>query len=189
MVALEFFVNRANMKEGTMARLQDVLLNQFAAANSTLDFTIQDLSMEQLHHIAEGATIGSPASIYFHVAVVEDMVVSIYLKGGPILYDAGNWGEIIPTTQPHRGPSSMEWARTIRYDNIQGVRAYVAAVREQTRTYIESLTDEDFDRQIDFFTGPTAQVNVLTWLAWNTANHTGEIAAIRGLSGMKGLPY
>ncbi len=172
-----------------MANLQDVLLNQFAAANSTLDFTIQDLSMEQLHHIAEGATIGSPASIYFHVACVEDLVVNQFLTGRPWLYDSQNWIETIPTAQPHRGPSSMEWARTIRYDNLGGVRAYVAAVREQTKTYIESLSDEDFDREIPFFTGPTAQVNVLTWLAWNTANHTGEIAAIRGLNGMKGLPY
>lgn len=172
-----------------MARLQDVLLNQFAAANSTLDFTITDLSMEQLHHISEGATIGSPASIYFHVACVEDLVVNQFLTGTPWLYDSGNWIETIPTAQPHRGPSSMEWARTIRYDNMVGVRAYVAAVREQTSNYVAELSDEDLDKEIPFFTGPTAQVNVLTWLLWNTSNHTGEIAAIRGLSGMKGLPY
>jgi len=117
------------------------------------------------------------------------LVVNQFLTDRPWLYDRDNWIDKIPTAQPHRGPSSMEWARSIRYDNMQGVRAYVNAVREQTRAYISGLSDEDFDREIAFFTGPTAQVNVLTWLIWNTTNHTGEIAAIRGLQGMKGLPY
>jgi hypothetical protein len=167
---------------------QDALVVRFTESNSVLDYTVLDLTQEQLHSIADGSTLGSPASIYFHVAWVEDLVVNQMLRGNDTIYDGQGWIEKLPTAQPHRGPSTIEWAKSIKIDDLSVATEYANAVRANTIAYIENLADEDLEREVVFFNGPTKQVNVLFWLTWNTANHTGEIAALRGLSGLKGLP-
>jgi DinB family protein len=168
---------------------QDALVVRFTESSSVLDFTVADLTQEQLHSIADGATLGSPASIYFHVLWVEDLVVNQMLRGVDTVYDGQGWLEKLPTAQPHRGPSTFEWARSIQIDDLSVANAYAATVRANTIDYIQGLSDEDLEREVVFFDGPTKQVNVLFWLTWNIANHTGEIAALRGLSGLKGLPF
>ena len=169
--------------------MQEALIERFATGNSTLDYTISDLTPEQLHHHVEGSTIGTPASIYFHVAWVQDLVINHMLRCEAPLFDNEGWAEKLPGIEPHRGPSSIEWAKSVRIDNVDDVKAYAARVRAGTLDYIASLSDDDLAQEVNYFTGPTKQVNVLTGLIWETANHTGEIAALPGLAGLKGLPF
>jgi hypothetical protein len=105
------------------------------------------------------------------------------------VYDAGGWSEKLPGAQPHRGPSTLEWAHAVRIDDVETVKAYAEAVRSNTRAYIAGLSDDELDKQTPFFEGPESQANILSYLIWDLANHTGEIAAMRGLAGMKGLPF
>ena len=169
--------------------MQEALVERFATSNSTLDYTISDLTTEQLHHHVEGSTIGTPASIYFHVAWVQDLVINHMLRCEAPLFDHEGWGEKLPGIEPHRGPSSIEWAKSVRIDDVNAVKAYAARVRAGTLDFIAAQSDDDLAQEVDYFTGPTKLINVFTGLLWETANHTGEIAALRGLSGLKGLPY
>lgn len=172
-----------------MGLMQEALVERFTSSNNTLDYTISDLTPEQLHHHVEGSTLGTPASIYFHVAWVQDLVINHMLRREAPLFDTEGWGDRLPGVEPHRGPSSIEWATRVRIDNVEEAKAYAGRVRANTLDYVASLSDDDLAQDVNYFTGPTRLVNVLTGLIWETANHTGEIAALRGLAGLKGLPY
>lgn len=165
-----------------------VLNGQFDSGHQALDYTVGDLTVEQLHHYHEDSTIGTPASIYLHVAWVEDLVVNHMLQGRPTVYDSQGWGEKLPDAAVHRGPSSLEWALSVKTPDVASLKEYANAVRPTVTEYIANASDEELDRMIDFFAGPTPIYGALSMLIWNLGVHTGEIAALRGLAGMKGLP-
>ncbi|MCC6705682.1 MAG: DinB family protein [Thermomicrobiales bacterium] len=171
-----------------MPDVRTVLNGQFDSGHYTLDYTVGDLTVEQLHHHHEGSTIGTPASIYLHVAWVEDLVINHMLQGRPTIYDSQGWAEKLPDAPVHRGPSSLEWALSVKAPDAASLKAYADAVRPALTEYIANASDEELDRVIEFFAGPTPIYNALAMLIWNLANHTGELAALRGLAGLKGLP-
>jgi hypothetical protein len=66
---------------------------------------------------------------------------------------------------------------------------YLQQVRAATDAYLAGVTPEELDRivQIAGQDRPVAQVFVL--LVVHSAAHTGEISALKGVSGAKGLPF
>lgn len=172
-----------------MADLRSVLINRLKMAWQTIDFTVADLSDEQLHHHPEGAQIGTPASIYLHHAWLEDMVVNQMLLGKETVYDSQGWAEKMPQAAVHRGASTFEWAFEVHLPAASTAIEYAAAVRVVVTEYIAGLSDEDLDKLVPSFTGEIPLADLLSYFIWDVANHTGELAAMRGLSGMKGLPF
>jgi uncharacterized damage-inducible protein DinB len=172
-----------------MADLRTVLINRLEMAWQTIDFTVADLTDEQLHQHREGAQIGTPASIYLHVSWVEDMVVNQMLQGNDTVYNRQGWAEKMPDAPVHLGPSTLEWAVSVHLPAAATAMEYAAAVRGDVREYIANLSDEDLDRLVPWFVGEVPLAEVLSYFVWDVANHTGEIAAMRGLAGMKGLPF
>lgn len=171
-----------------MSKVQSAIVDRINQSGQTLDFTIADLTSEQLHAIHEGATIGSPASIYVHTTWVQDLFINKFLRGEATVFDAQGWGEKLPGVDPHAG-SSLEWAKSVKVTDPAALMAYAAAVRANAADYVASLSDDDLDTDVEFFMGPTARITVLLIMLWDTANHTGEIAALRGVSGLQGLPF
>ena len=66
---------------------------------------------------------------------------------------------------------------------------YQQAVRAATDAYLETLIAEELDREVRFFGSMQPVANVLTTLVAHTMGHAGDIAAIKGLQGVKGLPF
>ena len=172
-----------------MADLRSVVINRLEMAWQTIDFTVADLTDEQLHHRAEGAQIGTPASIYLHHAWLEDMVVNQMLQGNTTIYDSQGWAEKMPDAPVHRGASSFDWAFSVHLPAAATAMEYAGAVRDMVKEYIAGLSDEDLDKLVPWFTGDAPLSDVVTYFIWDVANHTGEIAAMRGLAGMQGLPF
>jgi len=50
------------------------------------------------------------------------------------------------------------------------------------------LTPEELDRTVDFAGGPRTVADMLLLSAPQSLSHTGEIAALKGIQGVKGLP-
>ena len=172
-----------------MADVRQVLINRFKMGFDTIDYTIADLSNEELHHIWPDSQLGTPASIFLHVAWVEDLVINQMLQGKESVYAGQNWAAKMPDAAVHNGPSTFEWAWSVKAPDAATLIAYAAAVRPTLISYIEGLSDEDLDRIIPSFLGETPQSDILSYLIWDLANHTGEIAALRGVAGKKGLPF
>jgi len=70
-------------------------------------------------------------------------------------------------------------------------REYGKAVYTATDAYIAGLSDADLERKVDTrLIGEQTVAFVLgTFVAWHVANHCGEIAALKGVQGLKGLPF
>jgi hypothetical protein len=73
--------------------------------------------------------------------------------------------------------------------SLDVMNEYANAIREPILACIDTLTDDDLDREIDTrFMGTQTVAWVLQLVASHTAVHTGEISAIKGMQGLKGLP-
>jgi hypothetical protein len=73
--------------------------------------------------------------------------------------------------------------------DVGAMREYANGVYAATDEYLASIADGDLDREIDM--GPAGKDplgRLLTIMMGNVAWHTGEIACLKGLQGVKGYP-
>lgn len=67
--------------------------------------------------------------------------------------------------------------------------AYRDAVRAATDRYLADLTADELDRQIDLMGSQRPVADALAIMVVHIATHAGEIAALKGTQGLKGLPF
>ena len=74
--------------------------------------------------------------------------------------------------------------------DLEVFREYAKAVGTATDEFLASATDEQLEKEID---GPVGKQPYITFLAnigvTHVAGHWGEIAALKGVQGLKGLPF
>jgi hypothetical protein len=70
-------------------------------------------------------------------------------------------------------------------------REYAKAVYGATDAYIARLSDSGLARKVQtgFIGEQSAAFVISNILGWHIAEHTGEIAALKGVQGLKGLPF
>jgi hypothetical protein len=75
--------------------------------------------------------------------------------------------------------------------DVDALREYAAALFAQTAAFLESPPPGDLERVITTPLG--SPMNAATYLASfglvHLAQHTGEISAVKGVLGVKGLPF
>jgi hypothetical protein len=154
-----------------------------------LEQVIDGLTEEQLHWAPPG-TANTVAATYAHVVSSEDVFVQETLCGRAPLGD-GEWAgrDGISLRAPRRGADWFLWSRRVRVD-VAAVRAYAAAVYAATDAYVAGLDPGAVGRPPS---GPVPGGQTLSWLVNNllvqhAALHAGEIAVLRGLQGLQGLP-
>jgi uncharacterized damage-inducible protein DinB len=69
------------------------------------------------------------------------------------------------------------------------VLAYAAAVRDATHECLARLTEDELDRRVSFFGRESSVAEVLARFVTHTGCHAGEIAAVKGMQGLQGLPF
>jgi len=72
---------------------------------------------------------------------------------------------------------------------LASVLAYAQVVQAATRAYLAGLTPQGLDRQVDFAGRKLPVAEVLMMSVVHTACHAGEMAAIKSMQGVKGLPF
>ncbi|MBX5445604.1 DinB family protein [Sphaerobacter sp.] len=169
-----------------------ILRAQLSWTHGLMEQAVADLSEEQLHHCGEGWTIRSIAAIYAHCVQAEDWLVNQFLRKQPPVFERENWAEqtgILPF--PARGGSHEEWEASLRGVNFPRLRAFAERVYAATDDYLGSLTEADLDQTVTF--GRLGDIPVGTFLAnivaGHAAHHTGEVCALKGVLGGKGLPF
>ena len=91
--------------------------------------------------------------------------------------------------RPPRGTPWEEWARTVEMD-MPKLREYAQAVFAATDAYLDTLTEADMGREIEFGGNkPALATFFINVMATHCANHTGEISTLKGLQGLKGYPF
>lgn len=165
-----------------------VLLHaQFQTIHQLLDMTIADCSPEVLEKREAGWTINKVGSIYAHTFITEDMMVNGMGKGqAPILVSDG-WAEKLGIDNPN--PYQDEHLANLAID-LDTFREYAKAVAQSTEDFLANATDEQLTREVD---GPPGKQPFIAFFSniglIHIAGHWGEIAALKGVQGLKGLPF
>ena len=166
-------------------QLTDVLRTQIETAHGTMMQVIEDLTDEQLHHCLPGATINSIASVFVHIVIAEDRFTHTLLQGKPRLFDDG-WGERLGLTAADRDHQFESFHMRDRAAFLD----YTNAVFADTEKYLASAGSEDLDRLVKLREREMPVGVVLArLLAGHALQHTGEMAALKGAMGLKGLAF
>jgi len=144
---------------------------------------------DALNRRLDNAKVGSIASIYAHAVFAEDGIVNGMFRNKPLLFQDGAWESKVGVKHPGGPMQSEDWAATVNMD-LASFQEYARAVFAQTDAYLTGLSDAEMDRKIQ---GPAGETTigwmVVNILATHFPQHAGEIAALKGVQGLKGLPF
>jgi hypothetical protein len=147
-----------------------------------------DLTQEVAERRVDGASIGAILPIQAHLLFGLDAMVNQIAAGKEPLLLSGDWlGRTgIPGPNLRQTP---EWGLA-PYD-LEGLQAYAEAVFASVDAYLDGASDADLDRDVPSPLGGTVQAgNFLGGLGVvHFSAHAGEIAALKGVHGFKGLPF
>jgi hypothetical protein len=160
---------------------------QVAEARGLTDAAMAGLTDDQFNWLPPG-TIHPIKSASLHAVAGEDLFFQAILQGQPPLWATGGWAGRIGLAQAPGGGQGWEVAnRTVLA--LAPVVAYAEAVRHATDEYLARLTDDELDRPVSFFGSESSVAGVLARFVAHTAGHAGEIAAVKGMQGLRGLPF
>ena len=164
--------------------LIDFIRSQCDNALGMLQHSLGDLD-DEIVHWQPGGTANSIAQILAHVVSGQDLLIGDKLKGGTTLHASG-WAEKtgIPADR------TQIWVKDAWRLDLDGFEAYHAAVAAQSRDYLASMTPADLEREVAWIRGPEQPVARLFQVIFinHCLGHCGEISALKGTRGLKGLP-
>jgi hypothetical protein len=151
-----------------------------------LDAAIQGTDAKTLGTKLPGATVGPIGEIYGHTLAGEDWAFNQLIQGKEPILKSGGWASKLGLD-----PESMDhdW-NAVAQNHLADLQAYGKAVTEATDAFLNGLSDADLDKEIDFF----GRNEKMGWVISDTvlvhvAFHSGEIASLKGVMGLKGLPW
>jgi uncharacterized damage-inducible protein DinB len=164
---------------------REYIQHQFASVRQGLDNVLADLTDEQLNWTPPGKTNVISATLV-HIFASEDLFVQTLLQGKPRVWEAG-WAAEIGSPNPPVPNKGWEEFRSVKL-SVASIVAYGKAARAATDSYLAGLSAAELDRTIDFFGHEMTVAGLLALSARHTAEHTGDISALKGVFGVKGLP-
>jgi uncharacterized damage-inducible protein DinB len=164
--------------------LTDFIRSQCESALAMIEHSLNDLD-DEIVHWQPGGTANSIAQILAHVVSGQDLLVGEKLQGGTSLHASGWAGKTgIPLDR------TQIWVKDAWRLDLDGFKAYHAAVDAQSRRYLEKLTPAELEREVAWIRGPEQPIARLfqTIFINHALGHCGEISALKGTRGLKGLP-
>lgn len=166
---------------------RELIQTQFVSARQGLDGILADLTDEQLNWTPPGKTNVMSATLV-HIFASEDLFVQTLLQGKPQIWSADNWAAEIGSPTPPGPGRGWDEFRSVKL-SVAAIIAYGKAVREATDAYLVGLSAADLDRPVDFFGRPSNVAGILALAARHTSEHAGEMSGLKGVFGVKGLPF
>ena len=164
----------------------DYMRRQMAAVRSKVSMTMKDVTVEQFNWAPPG-TMNTISATFIHLTSVEDDFVQGILQGKPRIWDAGKWSE---KTGVKKTPGIGENWDEFKHLHLEPAAflEYEQAVWAATDAYLAGLTAEDLDRKVKLGPRELTVAELLIMAANQSLSHAGEIAALKGVQGAKGLP-
>jgi len=164
----------------------DYMHRQMASIRSTVDMTMKDVTVEQFNWAPPG-TMNTISATFIHLTSVEDHFIQGILQGKPRVWDIGGWSE---KTGVKKTPGIGENWDKFKHLHLQPATflEYQKAVWAATDAYLAGLTTEDLDRKVMLGKREMTAAELLIMAIHQSLSHTGEIAALKGIQGAKGLP-
>ncbi len=148
-----------------------------------VDFAMEDLTPEVAHFEAGGKT-NNIAQLLVHVTLGADRGINSVIKGGPMILESEDW---YAKTGIPEGRGAF-WQKGWTLD-LGAFTEYREKVKGSVTDYVASMDVADLDREVEWFTGPRPVSNILQIvLMHHILGHAGEMSALKGVQGLKGLP-
>lgn len=138
---------------------------------------------DEQYNFNPGGTCNTAAKSHVHAMTSIDFFVNGMLRGAGL-----GWTAVANANGLPANPMEI-WGfdGTIPLDAI---KQYGAEVQRQALDYVASLKPEDLDRELDTrFFGKQTVAFVLQLAVNHSMGHGGDIAAVKGMQGLKGLPF
>lgn len=146
---------------------------------------VSDLTPEQFAY-RPGGTANPIGPTLHHIIATHDRIINEFIQGRDTQWVRGNWADKLGLPSTHRLEPDL--AEFERFD-FTAYRPYIDAVYEEALATIPTIGPADLDREVPGFRGPVRLGDLIgRTLLLHIATHLGEIAAVKGLQGLKGLP-
>jgi uncharacterized damage-inducible protein DinB len=164
--------------------LKEYLTGEMENVARLLGIALQDLD-DEVANWQPGGTANSIASILAHVTEIQDRSINVTLRGGQTVFEAGGWAG--RTGIPEDASKIWEPGWTL---NVEAFSEYQAALAASTVDFMSGLTEADLDREVAYGQGPRPAGWLLRNIVFHhSLYHSGEIFTLKGLRGLKGLPF
>jgi hypothetical protein len=159
--------------------------HEMAGVRRTVEGTMKDMTPE-LFNWAPSGTANTISATFVHLLNVEDHLIQEVIQSKPKVWETGVWSKKTGIQKP---PSIGEDWSGFKHQQvaIQPLQDYKAAVWAATDAYLTTLTLEELDRMVKFAGGERTVADILILCASQSHSHMGEIAALKGIQGAKGL--
>jgi hypothetical protein len=157
-----------------------LLKDQAANADAGLMRVFEPVTPDQAVWKLPGSAANTIGVTFLHAYLSEDEAVQ-RLRAAPSLFESGGWRERL-------GYDPAGWTTGDRPDLAQ-FKTYAQAVTAASQGYLSGLRMEDLDREIETPRGKRPLVQRLSvYLVYHKFQHMGDIAALMGCQGVRGLP-
>ena len=164
----------------------DAIRDLLRHCQTMVETVMQDVSVEHANWLPPG-TANSIGLTYLHLLNYQDHYVNAMSQGKQTIWVRDSWeGKL---GHPDAMKMSREAAQERRIDPA-AVRPYAEAVFVDTSTYLSDISEDELSREVQGYRGMVPVSTVLTRMAaFHTTSHLGEICALKGVQGLKGLPF
>jgi hypothetical protein len=145
--------------------------------------TIADGMTPEQYNWKPGGTANPVAKTHVHAMTSVDFFITGTLAGAEM-----RWKTFAPQQGLPANPMEI-WGYSGEV-SLDALKEYGQAVQTSALDYVASLKDADLDREVEtaFFGKQTAAFMIgLTGI--HVMGHGGDISAVKGLQGLKGLPF
>jgi uncharacterized damage-inducible protein DinB len=164
--------------------LLDYLRTSVKSVNDMVETAMQDLS-DEVVNFAPGGTANTIAQLLAHVVSGQDLLINDKIGGGRSLHEMG-WA--VKTGIPLERP--LIWQREGWKLDLAGFDEYRREVAKSVERTFRFMKPADLDREVSWVRGPDRPLALMmqTIFVNHGLGHCGEISAIKGMQGLKGLP-
>jgi hypothetical protein len=171
-----------------------LIKDELKSAHDLFTNTSADIKDEHVHKEPGGKAFPLGAT-YAHLVFSEDAIVQGMMQGKVPLYES-EWKNRtgadtpMPAMDDKWSTANDEWSRKVKIDMAQ-MKEYTNAVFTATDNYVNSLKDEDLEKEIDLGSwGKKTIAHMLTgFIIGHTYSLAGEISALKGVHGAQGYPF
>jgi hypothetical protein len=140
------------------------------------------LTDEQYNWKPEG-TANTIAKSHVHAMSSVDFFITATLAGGEMA-----WKPLAERSKLPANPTEI-WAHAGPIP-FAPIKEYGLTVQKAALDYVSTLTDADLDREVETpFFGKKNAAFLISLSGVHVMGHGGDIAAVKGLQGLKGLPF
>ena len=127
-------------------------------------------------------TCNPPAKNHVHAWTALDFFVLATAAGGQM-----KWPAVAQAQGLSANPLDI-WKYEGDVD-LDAIKAYGEDVKKAVLDYVSTLKESDLERQVSTPFGTQTVAWLLQLMTVHLAGHAGDIAAVKGVQGLKGLPF